>query len=157
MGPPPRRCAARRAPPPAIASRARATRQPRRLARRSLADGGEALESRIARSRRAPTASRVLADGYFVDSSEKHNFAPVRLTIGAHELGTLDDALVGIRAGGVRRVLVPLAQAGTAAQISGKLELEFGPSRQLARQFNRPDPDNVFIYELQVDKVQPAV
>jgi len=97
------------------------------------------------------------ADGYFVDSSEKHNFAPVRLTIGAHELGTLDDALVGIRAGGVRRVLVPLAQAGTAAQISGKLELEFGPSRQLARQFNRPDPDNVFIYELQVDKVQPAV
>jgi hypothetical protein len=97
----------------------------------------------------------MFADGYFVDSSEKHDFAPVRLQLGASELGGLDDALVGMRAGGVRRILVPIAVAGSASQISSKLDLGFGPKRQLERQINRPDPYNVFFYELSLDKVQP--
>lgn len=61
-----------------------------------------------------------------------------------------------MRQGGARRILVPLAVAGSAAQMSKKLELGFGPARQLERQFNRPDPDNVFFYELSLDKVQAA-
>lgn len=94
------------------------------------------------------------ADGYFVDSSEKHDFAPVRIKVGAHELGVLDDALLGMRQGGVRRVLVPVPLAGTARQITEKLGLGFGPSRQLERQVNRPDPYNTFFYEIALDKVQ---
>lgn len=94
------------------------------------------------------------ADGYFVDSSEKHSFAPVRLAVGRSELPGLDDALLGVRAGGVRRILVPVSKAGGADQIGTKLGLEFGPRRQLERQFKRQDPYNILFYELSVDKVQ---
>lgn len=131
MGAAPGRCAASR--------RARARGRPRRALPLS--------------ARPYTSATTSPADGYYVDGSEKHDFAPIRVKVGAKELGALDEALLGMRAGGTRRVLVPLGVAGSAAQIAQKLGLGFGPSRQLERQFNRPDPDNVFFYELQLDKV----
>jgi hypothetical protein len=66
-------------------------------------------------------------------------------------------AQVGMRQGGVRRVLVPVPLAGSPSQISSKLGLGFGPRRQLERQLNRSelDKDNIFFYELSLDKAQP--
>ncbi|KAJ1639895.1 hypothetical protein T492DRAFT_832530 [Pavlovales sp. CCMP2436] len=64
---------------------------------------------------------------------------------------------VGMRQGGVRRVLVPVPIAGSPSQISSKLGLEFGPRRRLERQLNRPgSPGNILFFELSLEKVQPA-
>lgn len=98
------------------------------------------------------------SDGYFVDSSSQHAFEPVRIRVGQGELGkALDEALVGMRPGGVRRVLVPVKLAAAPKQLAEKLGLEFGPSRQLERQLQRgaADPYAVLVFELQLDKVVP--
>ena len=75
---------------------------------------------------------------------------------GGGAVAGLDEAVVGMAQGGVRRVVIPVALAYTLPldRSGGPLPRGFGPRRQIERELNRNDPYNYFMFEVEAVKVK---
>jgi hypothetical protein len=114
------------------------------------------------------------SNGYFVDSSlgafasgpgggtlstmdKATQFDPFVFTVGSGAaIAGLDEAVRGMRIGGIRRVIVPVAQGYTLpVDVSaGPVPGGFGPRRQLERELNKADPYNYFFFEIEITNVR---
>ena len=92
-----------------------------------LADGLEYLDIKVGKGTAAQTGSSVsveytgwlASNGQKFDSSYDHGGQPFTLTLGAHQvIPGWEEGLVGMKAGGTRRILIPPA-LGYGAQGSG--------------------------------------
>lgn len=95
------------------------------------------------------------SNGYFVDSSTLSNNEPFIYKVGNTKkvIRGLDEAIRGMRAGGVRRVNVPPKLAfveGVEAGMPGPLPQDFGPKRQILTRMDR----ETWFFEIQMIKVK---
>ena len=100
------------------------------------------------------------SNGYFVDSSEVQGDVPFIFTVGdGTAIAGLDEAIRGVKAGGVRRMLIPLRFAYVDGLDDGKpgpLPDGYGPRQQMRRvQSVRKDVPGEYIFlEVQVTRVR---
>lgn len=116
------------------------------------------------------------SNGYFVDSSlgalasgpqggtlalgtdQSTQFDPFVFTVGdGRALPGLDEGVRGMRAGGVRRLVLPLKAAYTTPIdkcAQGPLPQGFGPRRQLEREYAKSDPYNYIFFEVEAIRVR---
>lgn len=100
------------------------------------------------------------SNGYFVDSSEVNNSVPFIFTVGdGTAIEGLDEGIVGMRQGGVRRLLIPPSLAYSKGLEDGKpgpLPVGFGPRQQMRRvQEVRKDVPGEYVYlEVQPTRVR---
>lgn len=100
------------------------------------------------------------SNGYFVDSSEVSGSVPFIFTVGdGGAIKGVDDGVRGMKAGGVRRLLIPPSLAYVEGLEDGKpgpLPVGFGPRQQMRRVQNaRKDVPGEYIYlEVQVTRVR---
>lgn len=100
------------------------------------------------------------SNGYFVDSSERNGSVPFIFTVGdATAIAGLDEAIRGVREGGVRRLLIPPSLAftqGLEDGMPGPLPYGYGPRQQMRRVQNiRKDVPGEYVYlEVQVTRVR---
>ena len=69
---------------------------------------------------------------------------------------TLDEAVRGIKKGGVRRIVVPtrLSYTQPLKTSPGPLPDDFGARRQIERELAKQDPDNFFVLEVEAVNVR---
>lgn len=100
------------------------------------------------------------SNGYFVDSSEVSNSVPFIFTVGDNTaIQGLDEAIRGMKEGGVRRILIPPSLAfvdGLDDGNPGPLPAGFGPRQQMRRVQNiRKDVPGEYIYlEVQLTRLR---
>jgi len=100
------------------------------------------------------------SNGYFVDSSEKNGSIPFIFTVGdGTAIAGLDEAVVGMQEGAVRRVLIPPSLAYVDGLEDGKpgpLPAGYGPRQQMRRvQSARKDVPGEYVYlEVQLTKIR---
>lgn len=100
------------------------------------------------------------SNGYFVDSSERNDGVPFIFTVGdGTAIAGLDQAVVGMQEGGVRRVLIPPALAYVDGLEDGKpgpMPMGYGPRQQMRRVQNiRKDVPGEYVYlEVQLTKIR---
>ncbi|CAJ1958780.1 unnamed protein product [Cylindrotheca closterium] len=100
------------------------------------------------------------SNGYFVDSSEVNGSVPFIFTVGdGSAIKGVDEGMRGMRAGGVRRLLIPPSLAYVDGLEDGKpgpLPVGFGPRQQMRRVQNaRKDVPGEYVYiEVQVTRVR---
>ncbi|KAL3943631.1 MAG: hypothetical protein SGBAC_002299 [Bacillariaceae sp.] len=100
------------------------------------------------------------SNGYFVDSSEVNGSVPFIFTVGGGDaIKGVDEGMRGMKAGGVRRLLIPPSLAYADGLEDGKpgpLPVGFGPRQQMRRVQNvRQDVPGEYIYlEVQVTRVR---
>eukprot|EP00542_Grammatophora_oceanica_P019198 CAMPEP_0194028676 /NCGR_PEP_ID=MMETSP0009_2-20130614/2589_1 /TAXON_ID=210454 /ORGANISM="Grammatophora oceanica, Strain CCMP 410" /LENGTH=232 /DNA_ID=CAMNT_0038668133 /DNA_START=58 /DNA_END=756 /DNA_ORIENTATION=+ len=100
------------------------------------------------------------SNGYFVDSSERNADVPFIFTIGdGTAIAGVDEAVRGIKAGGVRRILIPPSLAYVQGLEDGKpgpLPYGFGPRQQMRRVQNvRADVPGEYIFlEVQATRIR---
>ena len=100
------------------------------------------------------------SNGYFVDSSEVNGSVPFIFTVGdGSAIKGVDEGMRGMKAGGVRRLLIPPSLAYVDGLEDGKpgpLPVGFGPRQQMRRVQNvRKDVPGEYIYlEVQVTRVR---
>jgi hypothetical protein len=100
------------------------------------------------------------SNGYFVDSSATHDSVPFIFTVGdGTAIRGLDEAVRGMREGGVRRILMPPSLAyvdGLDDGMPGPLPHGYGPRQQMRRvQKIRKDVPGEYVYlEVQVTRVR---
>jgi FKBP-type peptidyl-prolyl cis-trans isomerase len=102
------------------------------------------------------------SNGYFVDSSATHDSAPFIFTVGdGTALQGLDEAVRGMKEGGVRRILIPPSLAYVDDGLDngrgrGPLPTGYGPRQQMRRVQNiRKDVPGEYVYlEVQVTRVR---
>ena len=113
--------------------------------------------------------------GYFVDSSlgalasgpqggtlslggnDASQFDPFIFTVGdGRALKGIDEGVLGMRQGGVRRLVLPVRIAYTTPvdKSAGPLPSGFGPRRQIERELAKSDPYNYFFFEVEAVKVK---
>lgn len=132
-----------------------------------LPSGVVYADLRKGKGKTAATGSRVnlqwvlrKSNGYFVDSSERNDSVPFIFTIGdGSAIAGLDEAMVGVAEGGVRRVLIPPALAYVEGLEDGKpgpIPVGFGPRQQMRRVQNvRKDVPGEYVFlEVQVTKIR---
>ena len=114
------------------------------------------------------------SNGYFVDSSigalssgpaggtlslggeASQQFDPFIFTVGSGTaVAGVDEAVVGMRQGGVRRIVVPIGAGYTLPldKSAGPLPSGFGPRRQIERELAKQDPYNYFFFEVEAVRV----
>jgi FKBP-type peptidyl-prolyl cis-trans isomerase len=100
------------------------------------------------------------SNGYFVDSSQVQGDVPFIFTVGdGKAIVGLDEAIRGMKAGGVRRMLIPLKYSYVSGLDDGKpgpLPAGFGPRQQMRRvQEVRKDVPGEYIFlEVQATRVR---
>jgi FKBP-type peptidyl-prolyl cis-trans isomerase len=100
------------------------------------------------------------SNGYFVDSSTAHDSVPFIFTVGdGTAIRGLDEAVRGMREGGVRRILMPPTLAyvdGLDDGMPGPLPHGYGPRQQMRRVQNiRKDVPGEYVYmEVQVTRIR---
>jgi FKBP-type peptidyl-prolyl cis-trans isomerase FkpA len=100
------------------------------------------------------------SNGYFVDSSATHDSVPFIFTVGdGTAIQGLDEAVRGMKEGGVRRVLIPPSLAYVTGLDDGKpgpLPYGYGPRQQMRRVQNiRKDVPGEYVYlEVQATRVR---
>jgi FKBP-type peptidyl-prolyl cis-trans isomerase len=100
------------------------------------------------------------SNGYFVDSSEVQNSVPFIFTVGdGTAIKGLDEAVRGMKLGGVRRILIPPSLAyvdGLEDGRPGPLPAGFGPRQQMRRvQTVRKDVPGEYVYlEVQLTRLR---
>lgn len=100
------------------------------------------------------------SNGYFVDSSATHDSVPFIFTVGdGTAIHGLDEAVRGMKEGGVRRVLIPPSLAYADGLDDGKpgpLPYGYGPRQQMRRVQNiRKDVPGEYVYlEVQATRVR---
>jgi hypothetical protein len=100
------------------------------------------------------------SNGYFVDSSEVSGNIPFIFQVGdGNAIQGVDEGVRGMKAGGVRRLLIPPSLAyvqGLEDGRPGPLPLGFGPRQQMRRVMNvRKDVPGEYVYlEVQVTRVR---
>uniref|UniRef100_A0A7S1DBV5 peptidylprolyl isomerase n=1 Tax=Cyclophora tenuis TaxID=216820 RepID=A0A7S1DBV5_CYCTE len=100
------------------------------------------------------------SNGYFVDSSERNDAVPFIFTVGdGTAIKGVDEGVIGMRQGGVRRLLIPPSLAYVDGLEDGKpgpLPYGFGPRQQMRRVQNvRKDVPGEYIYlEVQVTRIR---
>lgn len=100
------------------------------------------------------------SNGYFVDSSERNGSVPFIFNVGdGTAIKGLDEAVRGMKAGGVRRVLIPPSLAYVQGLEDGKpgpLPVGFGPRQQMRRvQEVRKDVPGEYVYlEVQLTRMR---
>ena len=107
------------------------------------------------------------SNGYYVDGSvnvvgvnidQKQQFDPYVFTVGdGKAMAGFDEGVRGLRQGGVRRIIIPIASAYTLPieQSGGPLPEGFGPRQQLKRELNKQDPYNYVYFEVEAARVTP--
>ena len=100
-------------------------------------------------------------NGYFVDSSEVSGAVPFIFTVGDTKgaIVGLDEGIRGMKAGGVRRLIIPLNMAYVEGLEDGKpgpLPVGFGPRQQMRRvQSGRKDVPGEYVFlEIQLTRVR---
>lgn len=111
------------------------------------------------------------SNGYYVDGSvnvvgvnvdQKQQFDPYVFTLGdGRAMAGFDEGVVGIRQGGVRRIIIPLKDKAGAPlaytlpleKSGGPLPEGFGPQQQLKRELNKQDPYNYVYFEVEAARV----
>ena len=91
------------------------------------------------------------SNGYFVDSSERNQSVPFIFTVGdGSAIEGVNQGVVGMKEGGVRRILIPPALAYVQGLENGKpgpLPNGFGPRQQMRRvQEVRKDVPGEYVY-----------
>lgn len=100
------------------------------------------------------------SNGYFVDSSEVQGSVPFIFVVGdGTAIQGLDEAIQGMKEGGVRRVLIPPSLAyvkGLEDGLPGPLPSGFGPRQQMRRVQNlRKDVPGEYVYlEVQLTRLR---
>ena len=100
------------------------------------------------------------SNGYFVDSSERNDSVPFIFTVGdGTAIAGLDEAVRGMKEGGVRRILIPPSLAYVQGLDDGKpgpLPVGFGPRQQMRRvQEVRKDVPGEYVYlEVQLTRMR---
>jgi len=100
------------------------------------------------------------SNGYFVDSSQvAYDGVPFIFTVGeGTAIAGVDEGVVGMSTGSVRRLLIPPSQAyvdGFADDKPGPMPVGFGPRQQMRRVQLRADVPGEYIYlEVQVTRVR---
>jgi len=100
------------------------------------------------------------SNGYFVDSSERNGSVPFIFNVGdGTAIQGLDEAVRGMKVGGVRRVLIPPSLAYAQGLEDGKpgpLPVGFGPRQQMRRvQEVRKDVPGEYVYlEVQLTRMR---
>lgn len=100
------------------------------------------------------------SNGYFVDSSEVQNSVPFIFTVGdGAAIKGLDEAVRGMKLGGVRRILIPPSLAYVDGLEDGKpgpLPAGFGPRQQMRRvQTVRKDVPGEYVFlEVQLTRLR---
>lgn len=100
------------------------------------------------------------SNGYFVDSSQVNESVPFIFTIGdGTAIAGLDEAVRGMKVGGVRRILIPPALAYVQGLEDGKpgpVPTGFGPRQQMRRvQGVRKDVPGEYVYlEVQLTRLR---
>ena len=100
------------------------------------------------------------SNGYFVDSSEVNGSVPFIFTVGdGSAIKGVDEGMRGMKAGGVRRLLIPPSLAYVEGLEDGKpgpLPVGFGPRQQMRRVQNiRKDVPGEYVYlEVQATRVR---
>jgi FKBP-type peptidyl-prolyl cis-trans isomerase len=100
------------------------------------------------------------SNGYFVDSSEVNGSVPFIFTVGdGTAIAGLNEAIQGMKVGGVRRILIPPSLAYVDGLDDGKpgpLPTGFGPRQQMRRvQTVRKDVPGEYVYlEVQMTRLR---
>ncbi len=100
------------------------------------------------------------SNGYFVDSSAVQNDVPFIFTVGDKTaIAGVDEGVRGMKAGGVRRLLIPPSLAyvqGLEDGLPGPLPAGFGPRQQMRRVQNvRKDVPGEYVFlEVQATRVR---
>lgn len=103
------------------------------------------------------------SNGYFVDSSNVSGGEPFQFVVGDPKgaIAGLDEAVRGMRAGGVRRVLIPPPLAyidGVEDGRPGPLPVGFGPRQQVRRimEVRRDVPGEYIFLEVELTRIYPS-
>ena len=100
------------------------------------------------------------SNGYFVDSSERNGSVPFIFTVGdGNAIAGVDEGIIGMTEGSVRRLLIPPSLAYVQGLEDGKpgpLPYGFGPRQQMRRVQNvRKDVPGEYIFlEVQATRVR---
>merc|ERR1711957_875289 len=101
------------------------------------------------------------SNGYFVDSSEVQNGVPFIFNVGQKNgaIDGVDQGVIGMKAGGVRRLLIPVNSAYVQGLDDGKpgpLPAGYGPRQQMRRvQTVRKDVPGEYVFlEVQATRVK---
>ena len=100
------------------------------------------------------------SNGYFVDSSERNDSVPFIFSVGdGTAIQGVNEGIVGMKEGGVRRILIPPSLAYVQGLEDGKpgpLPYGFGPRQQMRRvQEVRKDVPGEYVYlEVQATRVR---
>ena len=105
------------------------------------------------------------SNGYFIDSSSNNDGIPFIFTVGNQDKNTpraikgLDEGILGMRVGGIRRIVIPPSLAyvdGLEDGMPGPIPKEFGPKQRIKRvMVNRMDvPDESFIIDVKPTRIQ---
>lgn len=100
------------------------------------------------------------SNGYFVDSSERNQSIPFIFTVGdGTAIEGVSEGVVGMKEGGVRRILIPPSLAYVQGLEDGKpgpVPAGFGPKQQMRRvQEVRKDVPGEYVYlEMQATRVR---
>ncbi len=101
------------------------------------------------------------SNGYFVDSSEVSGGVPFIFTVGKIDdaIAGLDEGIRGMKAGGIRRLLIPPNLAyveGVESDKPGPVPVGFGPRQQIRRVMNvRQDVPGEYLYlEIQLSRIR---
>lgn len=101
------------------------------------------------------------SNGYFVDSSEVSGGVPFIFTVGKIDdaIAGLDEGIRGMKAGGIRRLLIPPNLAYVEGVESGKpgpIPVGFGPRQQIRRVMNvRQNVPGEYLYlEIQLSRIR---
>jgi FKBP-type peptidyl-prolyl cis-trans isomerase len=138
-----------------------------REAYRKLDSGVVFADLRTGNGEAAKVGSRVnlqwvlrKSNGYFVDSSEVNDSVPFIFTVGdGTAIAGLNEAVQGMKVGGVRRILIPPSLAYVNGLDDGKpgpLPTGFGPRQQMRRvQTVRKDVPGEYVYlEVQMTRLR---
>lgn len=176
---PPRRVVVQYAAAAAFSATAPALAEPVKLA-----SGVRYTDAKVGTGLEAVSGCRVSvqwllrrSNGYFVDSSlgalsagpgggtlslggdDSNRFDPFIFTVGGGgAIAGIDEAILGMKKGGVRRIVVPVALSYTLpiGSSAGPLPEGFGPRRQIERELtSKQDPQNFFFFELEMMNVRP--
>jgi len=105
------------------------------------------------------------SNGYFIDSSLNNDGVPFIFIIGNQDKNSqraikgLDEGIVGMKIGGIRRIVIPPSLAyieGLEDGMPGPIPREFGPKQRIRRvMINRMDvPDESFVIDVKATRVQ---
>jgi hypothetical protein len=94
------------------------------------------------------------SNGYFVDASSNYGNEPFIYRVGNTKkvIKGLDEAIRGMRAGGVRRINIPpqVGFTGVGDEFPGPMPSDFGPRRQILSRIDK----EVWYFEIQLIKVK---